>query len=446
MDEVVSRPELTGPERRRAAAAVIVGSALEWYDFYLYASMAALVFGGVFFPAGNDSAATLASFATFAVGFIARPFGGIVFGAIGDRLGRKATLSITFLVMGLSSGCIGLLPGYAAIGVAAPLLLVVLRLLQGLGAGAEFSNAIALSYEYAGSGKTGRFGSWPALGVNIGLFVSSLTITLLTAIDEDFLYGFGWRIPFLVGFVLVGVGYAVRRRLPETHAFEELEHATPRERRKPLLELVRGNWKALLVVMVMTIGYNGASYVFKTFSLSYLKTDVGAPASYGTFGITVASVAAIVVIPVVGRLCDRVDSRRVLLAAGVGVVALAFPFFSLLDTGNKWAIGAALVLATGLVIPAALSAQGDFLARQFPVHVRASGLGTGREVGGAFAGGFAPLWAVALVDASPSHSTFGVSLLFVGAGVLLVVGAVFDRSRRARKVVAAGRPSSVATR
>ncbi|MET8274036.1 MFS transporter [Streptomyces sp. NPDC005134] len=429
MADTNSSAPIKGRERR-AASAIIVGSALEWYDFYLYASMAALVFAGVFFPKGDESTATLASFATFAVGFIARPFGGIVFGALGDRFGRKSMLSITFLIMGISSGCIGLLPGYSSIGVAAPALLVVLRLIQGLGAGAEFGSAIAMSYEYAGSGKTGRFGSWPALGVNIGLFASSLTITILTAINEDFLYGWGWRLPFLFSFALAGVGYIVRRGLPETAAFEKLEAAQPRQRRKPLLELVVSHWRPLLVVTAMTIAYNGASYVFKTYSLTYLKTIVGAPASYATFGVTLASLAAIFVVPAVGRLCDRIDSRRVLIVSGIGIAALAYPFFTLLDTGNKWAIWAALILTTGLVIPAALSAQGDFLARQFPVQVRNSGIGTGREVGGAFAGGFAPLWAVALVAGSPTHSTAGVSLMFVGAGVLLLVAAVCDQTRR----------------
>ncbi|MFE7225270.1 MFS transporter [Nocardioides sp. NPDC057577] len=430
--------------RRRAARAIIIGSALEWYDFYLYASMAALVFGGVFFPSGDASAATLASFATFAVGFIARPFGGIVFGALGDRFGRKAVLSSTFLVMGVSSGCIGLLPSYASIGVAAPVLLVILRFAQGLGAGAEFGSAIAMSYEYAEPGRTGRLGSWPALGVNIGLFASSLTVTILSAVNEDFLYGWGWRLPFLFSFALAGVGYVVRRRLPETAAFERLEESQPHERRRPLLELIAGYWKPLLVVMVMTIAYNGASYVFKTYSLTYLKSIVGVPASYGTFGITLASLAAIITVPLVGRLCDRIDSRRILLVCGVGIAALAFPFFAVLGTGSKFAIWGMLILATGVVIPAALSAQGDFLARQFPVQVRNSGLGTGREVGGAFAGGLAPLAAVAMVSSSPTHSTLGVSLMFVAAGVLMLGAAAFDRSRRTRVAPATGASQKVA--
>lgn len=431
MTAAPSPAPLTRRERRRAASAIIVGSALEWYDFYLYASMAALVFGGIFFPGGNETNATLASFATFAVGFLARPVGGIVFGALGDRFGRKVVLSTTFLLMGISSGCIGLLPGYASIGITAPILLVILRIFQGLGAGAEFGSAIAMSYEYAGSGNTGRFGSWPALGVNIGLFASSLTVTILGAISETFLYGWGWRLPFLASFALVVVGYFVRRRLPETAAFEALD-TQGHKRRIPLFELIQSHWRPLLVVMVMTVAYNGASYVFKTFSLSYLKTIVKAPAAYGTFGVTLASLSAIFVIPAVGRLCDRVDSQRVLIACGFGILAVAFPFFVLLRTGNQWAIWVALVLTVGMVIPAALSAQGDFLARQFPVQVRNSGIGTGREVGGAVSGGFAPLWAVALVSGSATHSTVGVSLMFVAAGALIIIAALCDQSRLAR--------------
>ncbi|MFZ3561701.1 MFS transporter [Streptomyces sp. BH055] len=415
-------------------SAVIAGSAMEWFDFYLYASMAALVFGKVFFPAGEPALATMAALGTFAVGFFARPVGGIVFGMMGDRLGRKKVLSLTFTLMGASSACIGLLPSYASIGVMAPVLLILLRLLQGLGAGAEFGGAIAVAYEHADAKSRGRQGSWPALGVNVGLLASSLTVAALTSMNDDFLYSVGWRIPFVLSFLLVGIGLWVRRNLPETPAFKEMTHqesARPTTRKKsPLIQLFRTDWRGLAVVMAITIGYNGVSYTFKTFSLSYLTDFQGVSAGVGALGISIASCCSLVTVPLAGRLSDAIGSKKVVVLSAAATAALAFPFFWLLDTRNNWLIWLGLTLATGVTVPALLSAQGAFLARQFPPAVRGTGLGTGREVGGAFSGGLAPLAAFAIVQASPSHATWGVSLLFLAGALFIGVGAVCDQSRR----------------
>ncbi|MDI2030464.1 MFS transporter [Saccharopolyspora sp. TS4A08] len=416
------------PSRKAVGPAVVIGSALEWFDFYLYASMAALVFGELFFPSGNPTAATLASMATFAVGFLARPFGGILFGVLGDKFGRKSVLSATFLLMGVSSGFIGLLPTYSSIGLAAPILLVVLRVLQGLGAGAELGSATAVAYEHADAKSRGLRGSLPALGVNIGLFASSLTVTVLTSLSDDVLHTWGWRIPFVATFALVGLGFWVRRQMPETPEFEKSSRA--RKKIAPLRTLLRSDWRGLAVVMAVTAGYNGASYVFKTFSLSYLTEFRDVPANVGAFGITLASACAIVTVPVAGRICDAVGARAVLLIGAAATAVLAFPFFWLLDTGQNAMIWVALVLATGIVIPSMLSAQGAFLSQQFPTRTRVSGLGTGREVGGAFSGGLAPVAALALVSATPGHATWAVSLMFVVGAAFIGVGALCDQVGR----------------
>ncbi|MEB3369673.1 MFS transporter [Saccharopolyspora mangrovi] len=416
------------PSRKAVGPAVVIGSALEWFDFYLYASMAALVFGELFFPEGNPAAATLASMATFAVGFLARPFGGILFGILGDKFGRKTVLSATFLLMGISSGFIGLLPTYSSVGMIAPVLLVVLRLLQGLGAGAELGSATAVAYEHADAKSRGLRGSLPALGVNIGLFASSLTVTVLTSLDEDFLHTWGWRIPFVATFALVGLGFWVRRQMPETPEFEKSARAGgTRAKVRPLRSLLRSDWRGLAVVMAVTLGYNGVSYIFKTFSLSYLTQFRDVPANVGAFGITLASACAIITVPIAGRVCDVVGSKRVMLVGGLATAALAFPFFWLLDTGQNVAIWIALVLATGVVVPAMLSAQGAFLSQQFPTRTRVSGLGTGREVGGAFSGGLAPVAALALVTATPGNATWAVSLMFLAGAAFIGVGALFDQ-------------------
>lgn len=417
------------PSSRKAVGpAVVIGSALEWFDFYLYASMAALVFGKLFFPASNPTTATLASMATFAVGFLARPFGGIVFGLIGDKFGRKTVLSATFLLMGISSGLIGLLPTYSSVGLIAPILLVVLRLLQGLGAGAELGSATAVAYEHADAKTRGRQSSLPALGVNIGLFASSLTVTVLTSFSEEFLHDWGWRIPFVATFALAGLGFWVRRQMPETPEFEKAARtAQAGAKATPLRSLLRSHWRGLAVVMAVTMGYNGVSYIFKTFSLSYLTTFRDVPANVGAFGITLASACAIITVPIAGRICDFVGAKAVILVGALATAALAFPFFWLLDSGQHVAIWIALILATGIVVPAMLSAQGAFLSQQFPTRTRVSGLGTGREVGGAFSGGLAPVAALALVTATPGHATWAVSLMFVGGAALIAIGALFDQ-------------------
>ncbi|MFH8619532.1 MFS transporter [Streptomyces sp. NPDC017979] len=417
--------------RRRVATATIVGSALEWYDFYLYASMAALVFGKIFFPGTDDTAGTMAAFATFAAGFLARPLGGILFGHLADRIGRRNVLIITFVLMGVSTGLIGLLPTYDSIGVAAPAALVVLRILQGLGSGAEYASAAVVAYEHADEGRRGRQGAWPALGLNLGLLLSSLTVTVLTTLDEDVLLDWGWRVPFVASFALAGVGLWVRRRVPESPDFQrdkkKEQDAAPQ---LPLVTLLRKQRRGLLVVLAVSLGYNALSYIFKTFSLAYLADFQDVSASVGAFGITLASATAIVTVPLFGWASDRFGSRKVLAVGGVASALFAFPFFVLLDTQNSVVIWVCLIIATGVLAPMMFAPQGAFLSRQFPADVRVSGVGTGREIGAALSGGLAPLAALAIVGASATNATWGVSLILVGAAVVVVLGAAFDRGAR----------------
>ncbi|MGW4332645.1 MFS transporter [Rhodococcus koreensis] len=303
---------------KKVGAAVIVGTSLEWFDFYLYASMAALVFGKVFFPSANSSASTLAAFSTFAVGFLARPFGGILFGILGDRIGRKAVLSISLLIMGIASGLIGLVPSYAAIGVAAPALLIILRILQGFGASAELGSAITVAYEHADETTRGRNGAYPVMGAQIGLLAASLAVAAVTSIDDEALYTWGWRVPFVASFAIVIVGYWVRRAMPESEEFEKV--ATEARHRKGfqvLRDLVRGNWRGLVVVAAVYGGYSALSYTFKTFSLSYLAEFQGVAKNVGALGVTFASIAAIAACPLLGRLSDRVDTRKVMIGGGL---------------------------------------------------------------------------------------------------------------------------------
>lgn len=426
--------------QRRMAAAAVIGTTVEWYDFYLYASMASIVFGTVFFPSGDSKIATLQSFATFAVGFLARPLSGVIFGALGDSIGRKKVLVLTFVLMGVSTALIGLLPGYAQIGVWAPVLLVVLRIVQGIGAGAEFASASVASYEHADTGRRGIMGSWPAVGMNLGLLLASATTALLGAFGDDFLVSVGWRIPFIASLALVAVGIWVRSALPETPQYAaekggglDAAHGRSTTRRGitfSLVEVFRRDWRGLLVVMFVCLGYSSVSYTFKTFSLAYLTEYQGVSASTSSLGVTFAGMVAIIVIPFFGRACDRWSSKWVLRIGGILSGLWAFAFLPLLATGEKWSVWIALIVGTGLVVPMMFAAQGAFFSRQFPVSTRSSGVGTARELGTAIAGGGAPMLALALVTWSSDHSTTGVTVLLVAAALVVVVTTFGDQGRK----------------
>jgi len=423
-------PQQQRTRLRKVAAATIFGSMLEWYDFYLYATMAAIVFSKIFFDASNPAVASLLAFSTFAIGFLARPFGGVLFGYLGDRFGRKHVLVITFCMMGVCTAAIGLIPSYATIGIWAPILLVVIRIIQGLGAGAELSGAAVTSYEHASEGKRGSQGAWPALGLNLGLLLSSLTVYLLTMNGNAFLLAGGWRIPFIASIALVAVGLWVRKSIPETPDFKKLDKADDKPQVSPLKLLLRNDLKGLAVVFFVAIGYNALSYIFKTFSLAYLTQFKGVEAHVTSLSVTIASLVAIFAVPFFGWLCDRWSSKTVLMLGGALSVLFAYPFLQLLSTGEPMLIYVAIAIGTGILAPMMFAPQGSFLSRQFPTQTRSSGFGTGREIGTAVAGGLAPLGGLALVAGSATHSTDGVALILAIAGVLVVVFALCDQGSK----------------
>ncbi|MBF8756378.1 MFS transporter [Pseudomonas guariconensis] len=423
-------PDQQRKRLRKVAAATIFGSMLEWYDFYLYATMAAIVFSKIFFDASNPAVASLLAFSTFAIGFIARPFGGVLFGYLGDRFGRKQVLVITFCMMGVCTALIGLIPSYASIGIWAPIILVVIRIIQGLGAGAELSGAAVTSYEHASEGKRGSQGAWPALGLNLGLLLSSLTVYLLTMNGNEFLLAGGWRIPFIASIALVGIGLWVRKSIPETPDFKKLDQAQDKPQVSPLKLLFKHDLKGLAVVFFVAIGYNALSYIFKTFSLAYLTQFKGVEAHVTSLSVTIASLVAIFTVPLFGWLCDKWSSKTVLMLGGVLSALFAYPFLQLLSTGEPTLIYIAIAIGTGILAPMMFAPQGSFLSRQFPAQTRSSGFGTGREIGTAVAGGLAPLGGLALVAGSATHSTDGVALILAISGVLVVVFALFDQGRK----------------
>ncbi|PRH37543.1 MFS transporter [Burkholderia gladioli] len=413
---------------RKVAAATIVGSMLEWYDFYLYATMASIVFSKVFFDTANSTNATLQAFAIFAIGFVARPIGGIFFGYFGDKYGRKKMLFVTFCLMGSCTTAIGLIPTYAAIGVWAPSLLVLIRIIQGLGAGAELAGAAVTSYEHAAEDRKGRQGSWPALGLNLGLLLSSLTVYLLTVSGDRFLLAGGWRIPFVLSFFLVSIGMWVRRSLPETPEYTSFEKS--RHEDNSIRDLLASQSKGLGVVFFVAVGYNALSYIFKTFSLAYLTQIKGVSASVTSLSVTLASLVAIVTVPLFGWMCDKFSSKTVLMVGGILSALFAYPFLLLLGTGANMSIYFAMVVGTGMLAPMMFAPQGSFLSRQFPVQSRSTGVGSAREIGTAVAGGVAPLWALSMVAQSTTHATGSVVMILACSGLMVAVATIFDQGRR----------------
>ncbi|MGZ0714855.1 MFS transporter [Pseudomonas palleroniana] len=423
-------PEQTRKRLRKVAAATIFGSMLEWYDFYLYATMAAIVFSKIFFDNSDPKTASLMAFSTFAIGFIARPFGGILFGYLGDKFGRKQVLVLTFCLMGVCTTLIGLIPSYASIGIWAPIVLVFIRIIQGLGAGAELSGAAVTSYEHASQGKRGSQGAWPALGLNLGLLLSSLTVYLLTINGNAFLLAGGWRIPFVCSIVLVGIGLWVRNSIPETPQFKELSQEAAKAKASPLKALFKNDLKGLAVVFFVAVGYNALSYIFKTFSLAYLTQFKGVDVHVTSLSVTIASLIAIVAVPCFGWLCDQWSSKTVLMLGGVFSLLFAYPFLALLNSGESLMIYLAIGVGTGILAPMMFAPQGSFLSRQFPTQTRSSGFGTGREIGTAIAGGLAPLGALSMVAASATHSTDGVVIILAISALLVVVFALYDQGRK----------------
>lgn len=412
---------------RAVGSAALAGSALEWYDFFLYGAAAALVLNELVFPTSSPIAGTMQAFATYALGFLIRPLGGMYFGNLGDRIGRKRVLVITLILMGIATVGIGLLPAYSVIGIWSPVLLVVLRLMQGFGAGAEYGGAAIMAVEHADRRHRGLQGSWPAIGVYLGLLMSSGTFAIVSLLPHDQFISYGWRLPFLASGVIIVVGLVIRAKLPETPAFERLEK-TEEKAKLPLGHLLRNEWRPLLIVIGAICAQNGVSYTYQTFSLTYITEYLSMPESIGLTGVSIAAAVALVSTPVFGALSDRIGRRVVIIGGAVFSALFAFPFFMLLGTETSAGVWIALVVGIAIGIGAMFGPQGAFFAELFSTRVRYSGFGMGREIGGAAVGGFAPLIAIALMEATGGY--WSVCLFLIGTCVVTVVAVSAAKERR----------------
>lgn len=381
---------------RRVVLASFVGTTIEWYDFFLYGTASALVFNRLFFTNLDEMAGTMASFATYAVGFFARPLGGIVFGHYGDKLGRKSMLVTTLMLMGLTTFSIGLLPTYGQVGLWAPALLVLLRFVQGVGVGGEWGGAVLMAVEHSREGRRGYHASWVQAGVPVGLLLANGVFMIFSRLDEAAFLSWGWRVPFLLGILLLAVGMFIRLRILESPVFEKAmaEEAGPDV---PILAVVRDHPRNVLLAMGARFAENAFFYIFTVLVLSYGSQQLGMGKPDLLNAVLLGSAAQLVAIPAFGALSDRWGRRPVYLGGTVFLLLFAFPFFWLL--GTKLPVCAVLAVVAGLVGHAAMyGPQAAFFSELFGTRVRYSGASLGYQLASPLAGGLAPLIATALLN------------------------------------------------
>ena len=383
----------------RVALASMVGTSIEWYDFFIFGAASALVFGRLYFPNVSELAGTLAAFATFAVGFVARPVGGLVFGHFGDRLGRKTMLVVTLTMMGLATFAMGLMPSYAAIGVWAPILMVVLRFVQGLAVGGEWGGAVLMATEHAGGHRKGFFGSFAQIGSAVGGLMSTGIFALLTwrLPEEDFLQ-WGWRVPFLLSIVLVLVGLFIRLRIMESPEFAKLKESR-RVVKVPVVELLRSDLRNVLLAAGLYCAHGVLFYAMTVYTIAYARTAYGLAQNTYLIGVTLAGFGQLFTIPLLGALSDKVGRRPVMMFGTLFIIAFAIPLNFMITSAVPVFMWLAVVVSICVGHNSVYSPTAALYSEMFPAHVRYSGASLGYQLGGAIAG-FVPLVAASLVGAA----------------------------------------------
>jgi MFS family permease len=434
-DSRTSRAQIERDATRVASVAAIAAS-IEWYDFFIYGLAAALIFPTLFFPEQGAATGVLLSFATFGVGFLARPLGGFIFGHFGDVIGRKKTLMIALVLMGIVSTAIGVIPTYASVGLMAPILLTVLRFLQGIAIGGQMGGVVLLAFEAAPATRRGFFGSFSSLGAPGGVLLANVTFLALTAsVSEEALLQWAWRLPFLMSLALIVLAVYVHYKLEDTPAFRRLQqerdtasrNSGVARKRSPVITVLRTYPREVALATGSYIGINLTLYLFLTFVLSYGTKQLGMSNSAMLTAILLGSVVQFVALPAAGALSDRIGRARVYIWGAAGMAVFTVPFWLLLNTGTFWLITLAMVIGLGVLHSLMYGAQPAFFAEAFSTDVRYSGVSLGIQIGAVLGGAFAPMAATALLNAYGWPSVAGY--MIVGCLITVVAVAVLSSRR-----------------
>jgi metabolite-proton symporter len=411
------------PAQRKVLIASLIGSSIEWFDFFLYGTMTALVFDKLFFPNQDPTVSLLLTYVTFGIPFFIRPFGGIIFAHIGDRLGRKKTLVFTLSLMGIATVLIGLLPTYASVGVLAPILLTILRLVQGLGIGGEWGGALLLAVEYSDGSRKGFFGSIPQMGVPIGLLLGTFAITLVSGLPESAFMSWGWRIPFILSAVLVFIGLWIRSGIDETPEFKESQNKGEIAR-IPLVETFKTQWKSVLAAIGLKVVETGPFYIFSTFILSYATKTLGYDKTAALNAVMAATLVTTIMIPVMGNLSDRYGRKTLYIWGTLLIMLFAFPYFFLVTQKSFGLLVIASVIGLGILWAPVTAVLGTLSSEIFSTSVRYTGVSLGYQLGAALAGGTAPLIATWMLSEF-NNSWFPVALYMILNGLISLIAIAF---------------------
>ena len=420
----------------KVAFASAIGTTIEWYDFFLYGVVTPIVLNKLFFPNFDPIVGTLLAYTTFFVGFLSRPIGGIIFGHYGDRIGRKTVLVLTLLIMGLATFLIGLLPTYASAGIWAPIMLLVLRIFQGIGIGGEWGGAVLMAVEHSPQGRRGFYGSWPQVGVPAGLLLSSAFVYLLSFLPENDFYSWGWRISFLISVVLVAIGLYIRLKIMETPAFTRLQQ-TQEIVHVPFVELLRTHgWNTLLGLGARYI--EGVTFnIFGVFIIAYLTGALQLPRQTALAGVMISSAIMLVMLPVYGNLSDRIGRRRLFAFAGLLIGILSFPSFWLMETKSSLLIWIAITVPFALVYPAVYGPQAALFSELFDTRVRYTGISFVYQFSGIFASGLTPLIATSLLPLG-GNKPWLICLYILAVSVISALSVFAMNDLHKRDIVADG--------
>ncbi|PIC99648.1 MFS transporter [Sporosarcina sp. P29] len=415
-------------QMRKVWIASLVGSSIEWFDYFLYGTVAALVFNQVFFVTEDPTVGLLLAYASFALAFFIRPFGGVIFSHIGDRIGRKKTLVITLSLMGIATFGMGLLPTYQAIGVWAPILLITLRLVQGLGIGGEWGGALLLAVEYAPKEKRGLYGAIPQMGVTIGMVMGTVALSIMTLLPEGSFMTWGWRVPFLLSAILVLFGLWIRKGIDETPSFKKVQESGDIPK-LPIVDTLKYHWREVLIAIGAKVVETAPFYIFGTFIVSYATSNLGFSRTTILNTVMVATIITTILIPIMGSLSDKIGRKKVYVAGTIGMLLFAFPYFWMLQQQSVFLLVTATVIGLGIIWAPITAVLGTMFSEIFDAKVRYTGITLGYQIGAAVAGGTAPLIATSLLlKFNGSYVPVALYIMFTAVISLVAIWAVKDRS------------------